>query len=89
MVLLRWSEPFKRDYKKLPDEIKKRARKQFLLLKQNPRHPSLQIKKTKGEVIKDYSDIFEGRITKNYRFLFLIKDDVFVLLRCGRHDEFF
>lgn len=89
MVLLQWSEPFKRDYKKLPEEIKKRAQKQFVLLKQNPKHPSLQIKKTRGEIIKGYSNIFEGRITKNYRFLFLIEGDVFILLRCGKHDDFF
>ena len=89
MVLLQWSEPFKRDYKKLPEEIKKRARKQFLLLKQNPKHPSLQVKKTQGVVIKGYTDVFEGRINNNYRFLFVIENDVFILLRCGKHDDFF
>jgi len=49
----------------------------------------LHIKKTKGEVVKGLSDVFEGRITKSYRFLFLIENNIFTLLRCGKHDEFF
>ncbi|TWU54250.1 hypothetical protein B188_22460 [Candidatus Brocadiaceae bacterium B188] len=39
--------------------------------------------------MKGFSDIFEGRITKSYRFLCLINNDVIILLRCGRHDEYF
>ena len=45
--------------------------------------------KNKGEIMKGFSDIFEGRITKSYRFLCLIKNDVITLLRCGKHDDFF
>lgn len=69
-----------------------RVEKALKLLATNPFHPfhpSLYIKKTKGEIMKGFSDIFEGRITKNYRFLCLIKNDVITLLRCGKHDEFF
>ncbi len=87
MIQLRWTKAFKKDYKALTDEIKKRAKKQLKILTQNPRHPSLQIKKTKGVVMKGYSNVFEGRITKNYRFFFLIEGDCFILLRCGTHDE--
>ncbi len=86
------TDPFKRDFSKLPEDIKRRTEKSLRLLASNPFHPfhpSLHIKKTKGEIIKGFSDIFEGRITKDYRFLCLIKSDVIVLLRCGKQDEFF
>ena len=83
---------FLKDFGSLPDDIKRRTEKALKLLTANPFHPfhpSLHIKKTKGEIMKGFSDIFEGRINKNYRFLCLIKSDVLVLLRCGKHDEFF
>jgi hypothetical protein len=32
-------------YKRLPDDIQQTANKSFALLKQDPRHPSLQLKK--------------------------------------------
>ena len=55
----------------------------------NPHHPSLRIKKVKGEYFtKGYDNIFEGRITRDYRFFFLIETDAYVLLRCGRHEEY-
>ena len=37
------TEKFKKKYKKLPDHIKKAAKKQLLL--SHPQHPSLNIKK--------------------------------------------
>ncbi len=41
------------------------------------------------EIIKNYTNIFEGRIDKNYRFIFLIENNQYVFLRCGSHDKFF
>ena len=79
---------FKGDFQKLPDNIKRSAEKALRMLLNDPHHPSLHIKKTKGEVIKGYHNVFEGRITKHYRFLFLIESNAYVLLRCGSHDEF-
>lgn len=80
---------FKKDFKNLPVEEKKKMEKALRLLMNIPSHPSLHIKKTRGKLIKGYSNIFEGRIDRGYRFLFLIKSDSFILLRCGKHDEFF
>jgi hypothetical protein len=28
------------------------------------------------------------RITRDYRFFFQIETDVYILLRCGRHEEY-
>ena len=80
---------FKNDFLKLPENIKGRAEKALRLLATDPYHPSLHIKKTKGEVLKGYHNVFEGRFSESYRFLFLIEGDTYVLLRCGKHDEFF
>jgi hypothetical protein len=54
----------------------------------NPHHPSLRIKKVKGNILQGYDNIFEGRITRDYRFFFLIETDVYILLRFGRHEEY-
>jgi mRNA-degrading endonuclease RelE of RelBE toxin-antitoxin system len=59
------TKPFDKDYDALPESIKDRADKQFILLMENPNHPSLRLKKIKG-----HPSIWEGRITKNYRFTF-------------------
>ena len=80
---------FKNDFLKLPESIKRRSEKVLRLLAADPYHPSLHIKKTKGEVLQGYHNVFEGRFSKSYRFLFLIEGDTYVLLRCGKHDEFF
>jgi mRNA interferase RelE/StbE len=80
--------PFKRDFQRLPDAIKRRTEAALRLLVCNPHHPSLRIKKVKGRILQGYDNIFEGRITRDYRFFFLIETDTYTLLRCGRHEEY-
>ena len=75
------TERFKKQYKKLPQPIKKATQKQLGLLLSNPDHPSLNIKK-----MKDPRNIWEGRITKSYRFTFQIEDDCYILRNIGTHD---
>ncbi len=87
MKLIR-TEPFKRDFQRLPEPIKHRTEAALRLLLSNPQHPSLRVKKVRREIIKGYSNIFEGRITRDYRFFFLIETDAYILLRCGRHEEY-
>lgn len=82
------TEPFKRDFQKLPETIKRRTEAALKLLLSNPHHPSLRVKKVRGDIIKGYDNIFEARITKDYRFFFLIETDAYILLRCGRHEEY-
>ena len=71
---------FIRSYKNLPSVIQKRADQKLQLLLTNPQHPSLGIKKMKG-----FPDIWEGRVTKNYRFTFQIQANCFLLRRIGTH----
>ncbi len=72
---------FKREFKGLPESLKRRAEKQLTLFFQNPRHPSLRITKMEGT-----KDIWEGRITKAHRFTFQIREDTCLLRRIGSHD---
>ena len=75
------TKPFDEDYNGLPESIKDRADKQFILLLENPHHPSLRLKKIKG-----HPNIWEGRVTKRYRFTFQIPGDIYLLRRIGTHD---
>ncbi len=72
---------FVKEFAALPPAIQKRAKKQLALFLQNPRHPSLQTKKMKGQ-----GNIWEARITKGYRFTFEISGDLYKLRRIGPHD---
>ena len=80
MILAR-TRRFQRDYARLPPPLQERARKQLALLLANPRHPSLRIKKVKG-----YENLWEGRITQQYRVTFRIEGETVLLLRIGTHD---
>jgi mRNA interferase RelE/StbE len=80
--------PFKRDFQRLPEAIKRRAEAALRQLVSNPHHPSLRVKKVRGEILKGYDNIFEARITIDYRFFFLIETDAYILLRCGRHEDY-
>ncbi len=75
------TKPFDGDYNSLPKEIKERANKQFTLLLENPRHPSLRLKKIKG-----HPTIWEGRITEGYRFTFQISGETYLLRSIGTYD---
>ena len=75
-----FSKPFVRDYRKLPKQIQTAIDKQIEFLLSNPRHPSLNIKK-----MNDPREIWEGRITKSYRFTYQIERETYVLRRVGTH----
>ena len=72
---------FDQDYSRLPSNIKDRADKQLALLMENPRHPSLGLKKVRGT-----ADIWEARITRGYRITPTIVGDTCILRRIGVHD---
>ncbi|MCK4728381.1 MAG: hypothetical protein KAT27_05620, partial [Desulfobacterales bacterium] len=59
------TKTFAKNYRKLPEEIKKATHKQLKLLLSNPQHPSLNIKK-----MQDPRNIWEARVSESYRFTF-------------------
>jgi len=72
---------FKKQFKRLPQRIRKTAKKQLGLLLSNPDHPSLNIKK-----MQDPRDIWECRITHSYRFTFQVEGETYILRNIGTHD---
>ena len=68
---------FRKTYKKLPPEIKKKVRKQLKYLGSNPGHPSLKIHRLNGEW-ELYVDIY-------YSCFFLKKGSAYTLLTVGSH----
>ena len=77
---IRRTNSFLKDYRALPPDIQARADKQLTLLLDNPKHPSLRLKKLKG------TDIFEIRVTKGYRLTLGLAGDYLELRRVGTHD---
>ena len=75
-----FTNPFKRDYKDLPENVQELLDKQIIYLLDNPKHPSLRLKKMEG-----HKSIYEARITKGYRMTFQIVDDTYLLRRVGTH----
>ena len=75
------TEQFKKNYQKLPQRIQRLTDEKLGFLLENFRHPSLRVKKYKGE-----KGVWEARITRNYRFTFHIKGDTYVLRKIGTHD---
>jgi mRNA-degrading endonuclease RelE of RelBE toxin-antitoxin system len=72
---------FEEDYAGLPPRIQKAVDRKLRLLLENPRYPSLRIKK-----MHDPRGIWEARVTSSYRFTFQIAGDVYILRRIGTHD---
>ncbi len=70
-MIYRRTGRFKTAYDQLPKAIQEKAIKAFALFKENPRHPSLVVKKVKG-----VEDIWEGRIDQFYRFTFQSMDNL-------------
>ena len=78
-----FTKPFVEDYRSLPHNIQLQVDKSLFLLSENPKHPSLKIKKVQGVTGK----IFEGRVSRDYRFTFQIEKDIYLLRRVGPHNR--
>ena len=78
---LRMLKTFKKDYQKLPAEIKKKVNKQMEFLLSNPNHPSLNL-----HLITGTKAIWEGYVDYQYRFTFEIEGDYYILRKIGSHD---
>jgi mRNA interferase RelE/StbE len=77
------TEHFTKCYENLSPAIRAQVDKQLSLLLENPKHPSLRIKKIQGT----REEIFEGRISKKYRFTFQIEKDIYLLRIVGPHNQ--
>ena len=71
---------FKKDYQELSTDIQRRVDKQLRLLLRDPRYPSLRVHKLQG-----VEGLWEFSVTMNYRVLFEIESEYYVLLGVGPH----
>lgn len=67
-------------FDKLPPTVQKTARKNFELLKSNPKHPSLHFKKV--------ANFWSARVGLYYRALALEDEDDFTWVWIGTHEEY-
>ncbi len=70
-------------YRTLNRNIRVRAKKTYLLWKDNPFHPSLHFK-----CINSKESIWSVRITKNYRAIGIFEDDTVTWFWIGSHDDY-
>jgi len=71
---------FNKEFEALPSEIKKIAKDKFQrFFTGDLHHPSLQVSKLPG------TELYYGRITRDYRFVFKIEGDLCIALGIGPH----
>ena len=64
----------------LPESVQELARKNFELLKENPRHPSLHF--------KNVGKLWSARVGRNHRVLAVEDDGGYIWLWIGTHEEY-
>ena len=74
------TERFRRDYGRLPSQLQDQVDQKLQILLDNPRHPSLQVKKMQGA-----PKIWELRVTQGYRLTFQSESGCYLLRRVGTH----
>ena len=73
---------FQRNYQKLSKKIQAAFDKQLVYLLKNPRHPSLRVKK-----YDEGRNLWQARVTKNHRFYFEIKKDLYIFHEIDPHKD--
>jgi len=76
----RATDRFWRCYLSLPGDVRDLADKNFQLLKQNPRHPSLQFKKV--------GEMWSARVGQAHRALAVEDGNDFIWVWIGSHDDY-
>jgi mRNA-degrading endonuclease RelE of RelBE toxin-antitoxin system len=74
-----------RDYDNLSPRLQRAVDQQLNFLREKPenlRHPSIQAKK-----YSETDNIWQGRVTRSYRFYFQIVSDTYLILRITAHPK--
>lgn len=72
---------YDKSFAALPLTIRRRALEKLALYENDPRHPSLKVKKLEG-----VRDIWEMSVTKSYRITFQWEGEIVLLRNIGTHD---
>jgi len=81
-VEILFTEQFEQAYEKLTSAKKRSVRKALTLLGDNPKHPSLSVKKMEGR-----KNIWEARPSKRLRMTFEMAREIIVMHNVGEHDK--
>jgi len=77
-----YSERAGKTIENLTPQLRKALFKQVKLLEQNPRHPSLRVKK-----YDESQNLWQARVNKDWRFYFFIQDDVYYIVDIIPHPK--
>lgn len=83
MIEFRTTRRFREAYASLPEEIRRQARRAYLLFRKDPRHPSLRFKK-----VDEKTNTYSVRIGLGYRALGVLKGSAIVWFWVGSHTDF-
>jgi len=81
-VLARRTKRFDRDFSAAPAVIQRAFEKQLAHLLRDLRHPSLRAKK-----YDEARNIWQGRVTGDWRFYFTIEGDTYLLFTIRSHPK--
>lgn len=81
---MRWqhTEDSRADFNTAPKQIQRAFEKQADFLIHNLRHPSLHAKK-----FDESGNIWQARVTLNWRFYFIIENDCYIILSITAHPK--
>ena len=79
---LHYTERFRRSYASAPPQIQRAFDRRVALLVSNLRHPSLRAKK-----YDEAQDMWQARVTRDWRFYFRIIDDVYEIIDIMAHPK--
>ena len=77
------SEDFIKCFNNLPGRIKERARKCYMLWRDNPNHPSLEFKRVSRK-----QPVYSARIGLGWRTLCIKKDNYVIWFWIGSHADY-
>lgn len=77
-----YTEKFKKSFHAAPQDIQRAFAKQLKLLLHTIRHPSLHAKK-----YDEANDIWQARVTRDWRFYFTISNDTYYLVDMMSHPK--
>lgn len=77
-----YSDKFKCSYKQAPEHVQDAFDKQVEFLLGDLRHPSLRTKK-----YDEARNIWQARVTRDWRFYFLIEKDTYYLVDIIKHPK--
>jgi len=82
-MIIRVSSKFKKSYKKLPKNVKDKAREKENIFRANPFDPRLDTHKLHGK----YKDYWAFAVVGQYRIMFVFVDsDTIDFINIGTHD---